>query len=525
MKTNKKFTFALALMIIMILTAAVVPVYAANEEKTEAINEAKASFSDLYEAVNPAVVYISVAQTVDENDGYTYNFDFDDIFGPQFEEFFRQYEQENRNDRGYNNRERNQREKDEGQNLTYGAGAGFVWDNEGHIVTNCHVVENAVAITVTYADGIVRDATVVGSDPDSDLAVILVTDPDDVTPLTMGDSDAMKPGDLVAAIGNPLGQTGTMTQGIVSAIGRSYAVDSGADGNYTIPNVIQTDASINPGNSGGVLINLDGEVIGVPMAFSSYSYSSAGIGYAIPSNLVKRVVPALINDGAYEHPWLGISGIALTPEIIEVLELDRDQRGALIQSVVAGGPSEKAGILGGDEDAELSMGYSVKTGGDIVTMINEREVKSMDDIIAYLSSNTSVGDTVTLHIIRDGREMDVDVELAARPTAAQRHAAVENENTEVQPQTAGSAYLGAYIKDNGGNGVLIDSITADSPAEDAGLQSGDIILKIDGKDVSSAAGLKAEISKHLPGERVELTVERDGDTFDIRVALGNTLAR
>ncbi len=525
MKSNKKFTFVLMLMIIMILTAAVVPVYAANEEKTEAINEAKASFSDLYEAVNPSVVYISVAQIADEDDGYTYEYDFEDIFGPQFEEFFRQYEQGNPNDRGYGNKNRNQPEEEEEQNLTYGAGAGFVWDDEGHIVTNCHVVENAVKITVTYSDGIIRDAVIVGTDPDSDLAVIRVEDPEDVTPLTMGDSDAMKPGDLVAAIGNPLGQTGTMTQGIVSAVGRSYAVDSSVDGNYTIPNVIQTDASINPGNSGGVLINLDGEVIGVPMAFSSYSYSSAGIGYAIPSNLVKRVVPALIDNGEYDHPWLGMSGVALTPEINELLELDHDQRGAYIQSVTAGGPSEKAGILGGDEEAELSSGYSIMTGGDIVTMINEREVKSMDDIIAYLSSNTSVGDTVTLHIIRDGRELDEDVELAARPTAAQRHAAAEEQNTEDQPQTAGTAYLGAYIKDNGGNGVLIDSVTKDSPAEDAGLQSGDIILKIDGKDVSSAAALKAEITKHLPGERVDLTVERDGDTIDIRVALGNTLAR
>lgn len=526
MKNNKKLTFVFALMIIMILTASVVPVFAANEEKTEAINEAKASFSDLYEAVNPSVVYISVAQTADDNDGNQYDFDFEDLFGPQFEEFFRQYEQGNPNGRGYGDNERNQPEEDEeDQNLTYGAGAGFVWDSEGHIVTNCHVVEDAVEITVTYSDGIVRDATIVGTDPDSDLAVILVEDPEDVTPLTMGDSDAVKPGDLVAAIGNPLGQTGTMTQGIVSAVGRSYAVDTGADGNYTIPDVIQTDASINPGNSGGVLINLDGEVIGVPMAFSSYSYSSAGIGYAIPSNLVKRVVTALIKDGEYEHPWLGISGVALTPSINEVLELDHDQRGALIQTVTADGPSDKAGIQGGDEEEKISSGYSIKTGGDIITMINEREVKSMDDIIAYLSSNTSVGDTVTLHIIRDGKEMDVDVELAARPTAAQRHAAAEEEKAEGQPQTAGSAYLGAYIKDNGGNGVLIDSVNEDSPAEDAGLQSGDVILKIDGKAVSSAAGLKAEISKHLPGERVELTVERDGDTLDIRVALGNTLAR
>ncbi len=388
------------------------------------------------------------------------------------------------------------------------------------------MVENAVDITVTYSDGLVRKATVVGTDPDSDLAVIKVDDPEDVVPVTMGDSDAMKPGDLVAAIGNPLSQTGTMTQGIISAVGRSYAVETGVDGSYTIPDVIQTDASINPGNSGGVLINLDGEVIGVPMAFSSYSYSSAGIGYAIPSNLVKRVVPALIENGEYDHPWLGVSGTSLTPDVNEVLELPHDQRGALIQSVTEGGPAEKAGIKGGDKETELVSGYSIMTGGDIVTKIGDRDVKGMDDIIAYLSSNTSIGDTVTLQIIRDGEEMDVDVELAARPTAAERKAAAEGSKNEAQPQQeAGTAYLGAYIKDNGGSGVLIDSVNEDSPAEDAGLKSGDVILKIDGKDVSSAADLKAEISKHLPGERVDLTVERDGDTIDIRVALGNTLAR
>ncbi len=556
MKTNKKLTFVLALMIIAILTAAVVPVYAADkEEKTEAINEAKASFSDLYEKVNPSVVYIYVATPADDDDSmyqifgygddddydydydydedydYDYDYDYDDynyFFGPQFEQFFRQYQQQQGRPNGRGNGDRNQPKNDdqeEEQNLTYGAGTGFVWDTEGHIVTNNHVVEDAVDITVTYSDGLVRKATVVGTDPDSDLAVILVEDPEDVTPVTMGDSDAMKPGDLVAAIGNPLSQTGTMTQGIISAVGRSYAVETGVDGSYTIPDVIQTDASINPGNSGGVLINLDGEVIGVPMAFSSYSYSSAGIGYAIPSNLVKQVVPALIENGEFEHPWLGMSGTSLTPDINEVLELPHDQRGALIQSVTEGGPSDKAGIKGGDEETELESGYTVMTGGDIVTKIGDRDVKGMDDIIAYLSSNTSIGETVTLHIIRDGKEMDVDVVLEARPTAAERKAAAE-EKTEAQPQQeAGTAYLGAYIKDNGGDGVLIDSVNEDSPAEDAGLQSGDVILKIDNKDVSSAADLKAEISKHLPGERVDLTVERDGDTIDIRVALGNTLAR
>ena len=169
------------------------------------------------------------------------------------------------------------------------------------------------------------------------------------------------------------------------------------------------------------------------LAFSSYSYSSAGIGYAIPSNLVSRVIPALIENGEYEHPWIGFSGLALTPEINEQLELDHDQRGAYIQTIQPNSPAEAAGIKGGEEDLEIAKGTYIKAGGDIITKINERDVKGMDDIIAYLSSNTSIGDTITLHVIRDGKEMDVDLTLAARPTAAQRHANAEAE-TEEEPE-------------------------------------------------------------------------------------------
>ena len=315
----------LVFVIVAMLSSVIMPVLA-DDEKTAAINEAKASFADLYEEINPSVVYVFVAQAIDGSttDYQIQEFDFGDIFGPQFEEFFRQFDYE---DDG--NGRRQQQQKEEPQ-LTYGSGTGFVWDDEGHIVTNNHVVENAVEITITYSDGIVRDAKVIGTDPDSDLAVLEVENPKEgLKPVTMGDSSILKPGELTAAIGNPLGQTGTMTQGIISALGRSYAVgENDGTGNYTIPDVIQTHASINHGNSGGVLINVDGEVIGVVMAFSSYTHSSAGIGYAIPSNLVKRVIPALIENGEYEHPWIGFSGVALTPEINAQLELDHAQRGA-----------------------------------------------------------------------------------------------------------------------------------------------------------------------------------------------------
>ena len=527
MKQTKKLSVIFMLVIVAMLTSVVMPVFA-DDTKTEAINEAKASFADLYEQINPSVVYVYVAQKV-EGSTTSYQideFDFGDIFGPQFEEFFRQFDY---NDNG-DGRGRQEQQEEEPQ-LTYGSGTGFVWDEEGHIVTNNHVVENAVEITITYSDGIVRDAKVIGTDPDSDLAVLEVENPKtDLTPVTMGDSSILKPGELTAAIGNPLGQTGTMTQGIISALGRSYAVgENDGTGNYTIPDVIQTDASINHGNSGGVLINVDGEVIGVVMAFSSYTHSSAGIGYAIPSNLVKRVIPALIENGEYEHPWIGFSGVALTPETNEQLELDHDQRGALIQSIQPNSPAEAAGIVAGTEDMEIAKGVYVKAGGDIITKINDRDVKAMDDIIAYLSSNTSIGDTITLHLIRDGKEMDVDLTLAARPNQAQRaaNAAHANEEAEEESTEQGKASLGVYISElsEEGVGVLVNNVIADSAAEDAGMEEGDIITVFDGVEVTTVQELKDEIAKHLPGERVTVTIMRDGETEDLRLTLGNTLSR
>ena len=527
MMKTKKLSYILVLVVLTLLTSAVMPVFA-DTTKTEAINEAKASFADLYEAINPSVVYIYVAKAA-ETSGSTFDmgdyddFDWGDIFGPEFERFFRDYERnDDREDR------RQQEPKEEEQNLTYGSGTGFVWDEAGHIVTNNHVIEDAVEITITYSDGIERSATVIGTDPDSDLAVLEVENPKtDLVPVTMGDSSALKPGDLAAAIGNPLGQTGTMTQGIISALGRSYAVGGDGTGNYTIPDVIQTDASINPGNSGGVLINADGEVVGVVMAFSSYSYSSAGIGYAIPSNLVSRVIPSLIENGEYQHPWIGMSGIALTPKINELLELDHDQRGAYIQTITEGSPAEQAGLRGGDEEMEITKGSGILVGGDIVTKIEDRDVKGMDDIIAYLSSNTSIGDTITLHVLRDGEELDIDLTLAARPNAAQRAAgnAEPEDEDEPAPET-GKASLGVYITEmSDEDGVVVTSVMEDSAAEDAGIEENDIIVQIDDVKVTGVQSLKDEIGKHLPGERVTLTIVRNGETKEIRLTLGNTLAR
>ncbi len=296
--------------------------------------------------------------------------------------------------------------------------------------------------------------------------------------------------------------------------------------------MIQTDAAINPGNSGGVLINLNGEVIGVVNSFSSSTYSSAGIGYAIPSNLAIRVVPKLISDGSYQHAWIGMSGIALTPEINEALELDHDQRGALIQTVQKDSPAEAAGIQGGKETIEIS-GSEIYSDGDIVTKINDRVVKGMDDVISYLASNTSVGDKITLHILRDGKEIDMDVTLAARPSSEERE-----QKAEVIAQNGkGNAWIGTYVKDitaedikslnlpEGTEGALISQVTKDSPADDAELQVNDIIQKMDDQEIHNVDELKEELAKYLPGERITLTILRDNETIEVRLTLGTTVTR
>jgi 2-alkenal reductase len=300
-----------------------------------------------------------------------------------------------------------------------GLGSGFVWDSEGHIVTNNHVVSDATKIEVTFADGTSLPATLVGADPYSDLAVIKVeADGDFLKPVSMGDSEIIKVGELAIAIGNPYGLANTMTVGIVSALGRSIPAGemSQFTGNpqFTIPDIIQTDAPINPGNSGGVLVNDQGEVIGVTTAIESSSGSNAGIGFVVPSATVKKVVPTLIEDGGYKHPYLGISGSTLTREIATAMNLDANTHGALIGEVVENGPAGDADLRGSSDETEIN-GMTVPVGGDVITAINGETIKSMDDLIAYLLGKNKVGETVTLTILRDGKQMDVQVTLGERP--------------------------------------------------------------------------------------------------------------
>jgi len=293
-------------------------------------------------------------------------------------------------------------------------GSGFVWDTQGHIVTNNHVVENAYNITVTFSDGTTTTAEVVGTDVQSDLAVIKV-DPTGLTlhPVSLGDSQIVKVGDLVIAIGNPYGLAGSMTQGIVSALSRSLTVDSSnpfSSSTYTIPDIIQTDAAVNPGNSGGVLVNTSGEVIGVTSAIQSTTNANAGIAFAIPSHIVERIVPVLIKDGKYQHPSLGLSGITLTANYATEMGLDANTHGVLITDITPGGAADIAGLK---ETTQQYTRYNrgVIIFGDVITAIDGNPVRTYEDLVSYIFNKTEVGQKVKLTILRDGKEMSVTATL------------------------------------------------------------------------------------------------------------------
>jgi S1-C subfamily serine protease len=291
-----------------------------------------------------------------------------------------------------------------------GMGSGFVYSEDGYVITNHHVVKDAQKVTVTFLDGEAYIGDVIGRDQDLDIAVVKVSPSNTyLQPIKIGDSSKLKVGERIAAIGNPFGLSGSMTSGIVSQIGRLLPQESG----YSIPDVIQTDAAINPGNSGGPLINMKGEVVGINTAIQSATGEFSGIGFAVPSNTVKKVVPVLIEKGEFRHPWMGISGTDVDPELAEVREL-KSSKGFLVVSVIEGSPAEQAGLIGVTETKEIN-GREFALDGDIILLIDGKTVRKISDILVHLQREKSIGDEMILSVNRNGEMLELTMVLEERP--------------------------------------------------------------------------------------------------------------
>lgn len=294
-----------------------------------------------------------------------------------------------------------------------GSGSGFVWDDQGHILTNYHVIEGAQTIDVSFGDEVATPAQVIGADPTNDLAVLKVEKlPEGVQALSLGDSDVLQVGQTAVAIGNPFGQfQRTLTVGVISALDRSMQIDNGK----LLRGVIQTDAAINQGNSGGPLLDSEGRVIGINTAIYSPSGANAGVGLAIPINKAKRIAPVLITQGRYAHPWLGIEqlGYALTPVLAQALDLPVSQ-GLLIAQIYRNSPADRAGLRGASDEV-IFGNRRMLVGGDILTAIDGAPLKAWEDLDAYLSEQTEVGQTVNLTILRNGEERVVEAIVGEDP--------------------------------------------------------------------------------------------------------------
>ena len=433
------------------------------------------SFADQVEQLSPAVVNISTTTIVSEGPGM----DMPQFPpGSPFEEFFKNFGDENR------------------QRRASSLGSGFIIDAEGIVVTNFHVIENAEEITVTLSDETSFTAKVLGQDQKTDIAVLKI-DPGDtaLTAVPFGDSDSLRVGDWVLAIGNPFGLGGTVTAGIVSARGRDI-------GNGPYDDFIQTDASINRGNSGGPLFNTDGEVIGINTAIFSQSGGSVGIGFAISSNLAKRVTKQLVEFGTTRRGWLGVFIQEVTSDIAETLGLE-GSGGALVSSVNENSPADIAGL----------------EPGDVILSFDGKKIERMRDL-PRIVAETDIGTTVVVEIFRGGRLSTVEVTLGELEKA--ELVGLVGEQPEGDAQTLDR--LGFTVDDLAGElaaalglddtltGVVVTEVAADSPAMEKGVEPGDIIRRFGQRRVDSAADLAASVAETLDAGRsgVLLLIERDG---------------
>lgn len=292
-------------------------------------------------------------------------------------------------------------------------GSGFIFDKEGHIITNYHVIQQSDDVHVTFVDGNVYTAKAIGKDVFSDLAVLQLDKSallkENLAPLPLADSSAIEVGQQIAVIGNPFGLSGSMTHGIVSQL---YRLLPDPEFGFSLPGIIQIDAATNPGNSGGPLLNLYGEVIGVTTAIKSNTGTFSGIGFAIPSKTVQKIIPQLILRGSYEHAWLGIAGTNIIPDTAKAMGLN-ETKGVIVESVTPDSPADLAGIKSGANTVTIS-GHDLNTDADIIIGIDSQQIRKIDDIINYIDSK-SVGEAVVLKVLRKGSTQNIDVNLAARP--------------------------------------------------------------------------------------------------------------
>ncbi len=434
--------------------------------KTSDIPMVPATFSDLAEKVRPGVVNIQVVKPM-KNAG----FGFPNSFRTPFGDFFGPFSGENPHS----------------SPMQQGVGSGFVISSDGYILTNNHVVDDANQIKIKLADGKEYDAKVVGRDPKTDLALLKAEGASGLHALQLGDSDSLKVGNWVVAVGSPFGLEQTVTAGIVSAKGR--VIGSGPYDNF-----IQTDASINPGNSGGPLLNTEGQVVGINTAIFSQSGGNVGIGFAIPVNMAKEVVPQLEEKGHVTRGWLGVGIQKITPELAKSFDL-KDEKGALVSQVVKGGPADKAGIQ----------------SGDVIVEFNGKKVSDMNDLPRVVAA-TPVGKTVAVKVLRGGNEVDREVkiaemeqkeEIASETTHKPLGMTVQN----ITPEIA----QGLGLKNE--TGILVASVVPGSPAANADIRSGDVIQQVNKMPVKNVEDFKHKIETAKAQESILLLIQRGENTL------------
>lgn len=447
-------------------------------------------------------------------------------------------------------------------------GSGFVYDDHGHIVTNYHVVGNPQetnlyerAFHITFLDGTTYIGRVIGADLYSELAVMMVENitRESLIPLPLGNSSQLRIGQPVVAVGNPFGLSGSMTEGIVSGLGRILpsSVPQGDlllrqedTASFLISNIIQTDAVIYPGNSGGPLLTTSGEVIGMNTAILSNTGVYAGVGSAIPSDIIKKVVPELISTGTYRHPYIGIAGVDMSPEIADEMGLN-GSRGFLVTEVTSGSPAERSGIRGGGALTDIN-GRQIELGGDVIVAVDNVSVRKIEDLLSYLQSERSIGETVILSVIRDGKNQQIGMTLAARPTQQQQE--IEQRQQERPTLGINSINMTEQIaarmnltqmqqqplsvdQDGERGGVLVVDVFADGPAEKAGIRGGfivaninrtlieiggDVIVRIDDTMIPNVDALNKFIDNENIGDTIHVTVIRNSQPISIPVIVGST---